>query len=67
MVNVAIRNERDIPMELAQVSSEVDYARGETLRIVSGPETVRLIIDSKNLDKLTKPQSRFAGILSEGS
>ena len=53
MVNVAIRNEPGIPLELARFSADVDYSRGETLRIVSGPETVRLTIDSRNLEKLT--------------
>lgn len=53
MVAVALRIQTDIPMELARFSSEVDYARGDTLRIVSGPEVVTVIIDSKNLDKLT--------------
>lgn len=53
MIAVALRNQHEIPIDLAKFSSEVDYARGDTLRIVSGPEVVTLVIDSKNLDKLT--------------
>jgi predicted regulator of amino acid metabolism with ACT domain len=53
MATVALRNQPEIPSDLARFSREVDYARGDTLRIVSGPEVVTLVIDSKNLDKLT--------------
>lgn len=53
MATVALRNQPEIPTDLAKFSREVDYARGDTLRIVSGPQVVTLIIDSKNLEKLT--------------
>jgi predicted regulator of amino acid metabolism with ACT domain len=52
MVAVALRNQPEIPRNLARFSSEVDYSRGDTLRIVSGPEAVTLIMDLKNLEKL---------------
>ena len=53
IVDIALRNDPEIPRALARFSSEIDYGRGETLSIVSGVETVRVVIDSKNLDKLT--------------
>jgi len=53
MVNVAIRNDSEAPLAFARFAGEIDYARGETLRVVSGPEAVTLLMDSKNLDKLT--------------
>lgn len=51
---VLIRNSPEIPSLLAKYSGEIDYGRGETLRILSGPEAVTVVIDSKNLDKLTE-------------
>jgi class 3 adenylate cyclase len=53
IVDIALRNDPEIPRALARFSSEIDYGRGETLSIVSGIETVRVVIDSKNLGKLT--------------
>ncbi len=49
---VALTNDPAIPKALAKFSAEVDYSRGETLHIVSGIETVKVITDSKNLEKL---------------
>jgi aspartokinase len=51
---VSIRNSPEIPSLLAKFSGEIDYGRGETLRILSGPESVTVVIDSKNLAKLTE-------------
>jgi hypothetical protein len=52
MAAVVLRNQPEIPSDLARFSREVDYARGDTLRLVSGPEVVTLIIDSKNFEKV---------------
>ncbi len=53
IVAVSIRSVPEAPAILAKVSGEIDYGRGETFRIVSGPESVSVIIDSKNLAKVT--------------
>jgi len=50
---VSVRNSPEIPSILAKFSGEIDYGRGETFRIFSGPESVTAVVDSKNLDKLT--------------
>jgi hypothetical protein len=53
IVDVAILNGPEIPRILGKFSGEIDYGRGETFRIVAGVDTVRLVIDEKNLNKLT--------------
>jgi hypothetical protein len=53
-----IRNSPELPTKFAQFSKEVDYGRGETFRVISGPESVFVIIDSKNLTKITSMVSK---------
>jgi hypothetical protein len=53
IVAVTIRSAPEIPLILAKFSAEIDYGRGETFRVSSGAESMSVIIDSKNLDKLT--------------
>ena len=48
-----IRNSPELPTKFAQFSKEIDYGRGETFRVISGPESVFVIVDSKNLAKIT--------------
>jgi aspartokinase len=52
LVDVEILNEPEIAVAIAKFSSEIDYARGETLSIASQARRVRVVTDSKNLDKL---------------
>ena len=52
IVVIALNNDPEIPRLLAKFSAEVDYSRGETLHIVSGIETVKVVTDSSNLEKL---------------
>lgn len=61
---VALTNDPKIPRALARFSAEVDYSRGETLHIVSGIETVKVVTDSKDLDKLKAvvPNKRILSI-----
>ncbi|MBI3841198.1 MAG: hypothetical protein HY297_04500 [Thaumarchaeota archaeon] len=49
---VALTNDPEIPRALAKFSGEVNYSRGETLHIVSGIETVKLVTDDSNIEKL---------------
>jgi len=53
-----IRNSPELPVKFAQFSKEIDYGRGETFRVISGPETVFVVIDSKNLAKITSMVSK---------
>jgi class 3 adenylate cyclase len=64
LVIVKLINGTEIPRALARFSEAVDYGRGETLHIVSAIETVSMVIDSKNLGKLTDmlPRKNILGI-----
>ncbi len=70
IVAVTIRSAPEIPLILAKFSGAIDYGRGETFRVSSGAESISVVIDSKNLDKLTaaipkKDMVRVLGDLSE--
>ena len=52
IVDVELLNAPEIPPALGKFSGEVDYGRTDTFRVISGAETVKVIIDSKNLAKL---------------
>jgi len=54
LIIVKLKNDTEIPTVLARFSETVDYGRGETLHIVSAVETVSLVIDSTNLEKLRR-------------
>jgi aspartokinase len=53
-----IRNSPEMPLVLAEFSKGIDYGRGETFRIISGPEFVCVVIDSKNLGRLISTISK---------
>ncbi len=64
---VALMNEPFIPRALAKFSAEVDYSRGETLHMVSGIETVKVVTDTKNLPKLQAviPRKKIISITTD--
>lgn len=53
IVDVAIFNDSETPAALGRFASQIDYSRGETFRIVAGVESVRVVLDEKNVAKLT--------------
>lgn len=52
IVDVVVLTFPHVPAALARFGSEIDYARGETLHMVSALETVSVVIDAKNQGKL---------------
>jgi hypothetical protein len=52
IVDVAILNDPEITAALGKFASMIDYSLGETFRLVSGVESIRVVIDEKNLDKM---------------
>lgn len=64
IVDVHVINDPSMPEALARFSAKVDYGRGETLHIVSAVESVAVVLDSKNLDKLSKfvPEKSVLGV-----
>lgn len=65
IVAVTVRSSPDVPAWLAKFSGAVDYGRGETFRVVSGAESVSVVIDSHNLGKLRDviPKSEIVRVL----
>jgi hypothetical protein len=53
IIDVAIRNDPQIPAALGRIAAQIDYSRGETFRIVAGVESIRVMLDEKNADKLS--------------
>jgi class 3 adenylate cyclase len=64
IVDVRIINDSSIPAALARFSEGVDYGRGETLHLVSAVESVAVVIDAKNLDRLNRfvPEKNVLGV-----
>ena len=62
-----LTNDPSIPALLARFSEQVDYGRSETFHVVSAGETVTVVIDSKNLDKLKRiiPKKSVLGIYQD--
>jgi len=52
IVDLSILNDPEITAALGRFASTVDYSLGETFRLVSGVESIRVVIDEKNLDKM---------------
>lgn len=52
IVDVVILNDPEITAALGRFASTIDYSLGETFRLVSGVESIRVVIDEKNLDKM---------------
>jgi len=67
IVVAKLTNDPAIPALLARLSEEVDYGRSETFHVVSAGETVTVVIDSKNLDKLKRiiPTRSVLGIYQD--
>jgi hypothetical protein len=52
IVDVSILNDPEITAALGKFASMIDYSLGETFRLVAGVESIRIVIDEKNLDKM---------------
>jgi len=52
VANIALRKGSDTQAILPKLFSVIDYERGETLRIVQGEESIKLLVDEKNLPRL---------------
>lgn len=67
IVAVTVRSSPDVPGWLAKFSGAVDYGRGETFRVVSGAESVSIVIDSHNVSKLKDviPRSEIVRVLPD--
>lgn len=51
IVDVCIKKNKKILEQLNKINSVVDIEKGEVIRIVQAEESIRVILDEKNLDK----------------
>ena len=49
---LSLKNEREVPKAIAKFSEQVNYANGETFRVVSSLDAVSVTLDSRNADRL---------------
>jgi class 3 adenylate cyclase len=65
IVDVVVLNSPEVSTGLAKFSGEVDYSRGETLHMVSALETVSVVFDAKNLQRLASmvPQKSILRVI----
>lgn len=52
IVDVVVLNDPEITAALGRFASMIDYSLGETFRLLSGVESIRVVIDEKNLEKM---------------
>ena len=64
ITTVKMKNNSEVSAEIAKFSEIVDSSKGETLHISSAVETVTVVIDSRNLGKLTQfvPRKNILGV-----
>ena len=53
-VNIALIKGREAQEAISELFSIINFERGEALRIVQGEESIKIIIDEKNLEKSLK-------------
>lgn len=51
---IALVKDKDVQKELPKLFSIIEYARGEVLRIIQAEESIKIIIDQENVDKVTE-------------
>ena len=51
-INIALAKGKEANKALPRIFSIINFERGETLRIVQGEESIKILIDEKNLDKM---------------
>ncbi len=54
IVNIAVANGKEAQEAIESIFSIINFERGETLRIVQGEESIKILIDEKNLEKVLK-------------
>jgi len=52
VVDITLTNEARVQAKLAELVRLIDFAKGEILRVVQGVESIKLIVDEKNLEKV---------------
>ena len=64
IVDIDIKNSPDIPAALGRIASQMDYSRGDAFRILVGVESIKVLVDERNLSKFDFiPKSNIKGIV----
>ena len=64
---LSLKNEREVQVVIAKFSEQVNYANGETFRVVSSMDAVSVTLDSKNADQLESLVSKSVVLRRLGS
>ncbi|MBI5227825.1 hypothetical protein HY988_04530 [Candidatus Micrarchaeota archaeon] len=54
IANIAVVKGKEAQDALERIFSIINFERGETLRVVQGEESIKILIDEKNVDKVLK-------------
>jgi len=52
VIDITLTNEPKVQAKLAELARLIDFAKGEILRVVQGVESVKVIVDEKNFEKV---------------
>lgn len=53
IVDICLKNDTDVKRRLGDIFPLVDFSKGEILRIIVALESIKIIADEKNTDKIT--------------
>lgn len=54
LAEISLIKDDDVQRLLPELFDIIDYARGEVLRIIQATESIKLLVDEKNLEKVTE-------------
>jgi len=54
LAEISLIKDYDIQRSLPELFEIIDYARGEVLRVIQATESIKLLIDEKNLENITE-------------
>jgi len=54
LAEISLIKDDDVQRLLPELFDIIDYARGEVLRIIQATESIKLLVDEKNLEKITE-------------
>ncbi len=67
IADICLRKSKKIVEQLSKINSIVDVEKGEVIRIIQAEESIRIILDEKNLDKFFDYFSKSDCISTEKS
>jgi len=54
LAEISLVKDDDVQRSLPELFDIIDYARGEVLRIIQATESIKLLVDEKNLENITE-------------